>query len=163
MPSLREIVMDPKRREQAREWQKELRARFGASLSRHPAELTYHRGVSRVEMALNVLSAAEVSEEYRTYLTNSLAEGLAMQGRFREAADTTLSAVHKAEYEAKAKALEALGTDCECPLEVVLPSPVDAKGTRIPARVKTERVFDGKNTITLTRCIICGGIVATTG
>jgi|SRR5580765_1999257 len=169
MPSLRELVTNPERRAKAQAWQAELRQRFGPSLNRHPAELAFVYGVDREKMVLGQLQAfknlpLDTPERQRhfEFWNNSLAEGLAMQGRFREAAAISCSEDHARTYTEKATALEAFGQQCECPTTMVLPSARDAKGERVPARVKVESVFDGKNHISLSRCLHCAGLFAIT-
>jgi DNA-directed RNA polymerase subunit N (RpoN/RPB10) len=170
MPTLRELALDPERRAKAQAWQAELRQRYGPSLNRHPAELRFVYGVNREEVVVRQMAgfarrtdtdSAEY-KEYSDWLQNVLGEALSHQGRFREAASITRSPDHAREYEAKADALDQLGVECACPLTTVFPSPWDAKGVHVPARVKVESVFDGLRHMALTRCLNCGGMVATT-
>jgi hypothetical protein len=161
--NLFDLINTPERRVKARALQQSLRERFGAALHKHPAEINYYYGVNRERMVLNQLATLEnasASDERVTFLLNQLGEGLALQGRFREAAKATRSEPHREEYLRKAEALERLGQDCDCPVELVLPSSRDAKGERIPARIHQEVFFDGERHITLTHCLICKGIRA---
>jgi len=169
MQSLRELVDNPERRAQAQALQAELRQRYGPSLNRHPAELQFIYGVDRVETVLPQLEALEQKadqdspdhQRHVDFLHNSLAEGLSYQGRYREAAAITHSPPHAREYMKKADALEAIGHQCECPETLTFPSPYDAKGVAVPARLRVEAVYNGTYHLTLTRCLLCGGYMAT--
>jgi len=168
--NFRELLFTPERRAKAEAWQKTLRERLGANLPKHQAEITYVLGVSRERMCVRQILALEQEPEAGSvqghermmFLMNQLAEGLAMQARFREAAELTRSQPHREEYLRKAEALEARGQDCRCPIEMTMPSAFDAKGVTLPARIKCEVIFDGEFLVTLSHCQFCGGLLAAT-
>lgn len=147
--SLLEIIRDPARRAHAAAEQDEERARRGRA--RTPAEANYHFGLARASLALQ---AEEVDPDF-------LAEGLALQGRFREAAGLATDEARRAEYEARAVALENAGVRlCGCGEVHVAPSRMDARGERTPMHHPVEDVHDGERTFRLYRCRGCGAISA---
>src|SRR5262245_621005 len=167
--NFRELLFTPERRAKAEAWQKTLRERLGGNLSKHHAEINYVYGVNRERMVYLQIVALEESDdgsvinhERMMFLLNQLAEGLALQGRFREAAELTRSQPHRQEYLRKAEALEELGKDCGCPIEMTMPSAWDAKGVTLPNRTRAEIVFDGERFTTLSFCIFCGVLIAAT-
>jgi hypothetical protein len=161
MTNLAEFANTPATRARAEALKADLRARFGPSLPRYPAELQFYYGVDRELMVREMLSVTDPADQRKIdgWLT-SLAEALSYQGRFQDAAGLTRNPDNAREYEEKAAALATLGQPCACPDVMVVPSKRDAKGDQSPARLKVETVFDGENRIAFVRCLICGGIEA---
>lgn len=165
---LLETISTPERREQAKREQEELREKFGHRLAQHPAQANYLYGMAREQQALDQLQAIQDgrltnTDERTKALYNQVAEALALQARFEEAATITESEPHRAEYLAKAAALTNVGVGCQCPTTMTTPSPHDAKGVTSPARQRVQEVFDGRAIVTLTKCLICGAFAAQIG
>lgn len=161
---LLEIISTPERREQARKEQIEAREKFGARLAKHPAQANYLYGMAREQQALDQLAVLpRDGGENEAHALNQLAEGLALQGRFEEAAEVCQSEPHKQEYLAKADALSRVGIGCQCPPTIVSPSPRDAKGTTSQAQPATDEVYDGTAVIQITKCTLCGTVAANIG
>jgi hypothetical protein len=161
--NFRDLIDTPERHAQAQAWQKHLRERLGPAVIKRPAQLHYIYGVHREKMVLDQLALLRDSadtDERVIHLRNQWGEALALQGRFHEAAEVTTSILHRREYLAKGEAIAALGSDCECPVEKVVPSPTDAKGARQSNRVLVESIFDGEKFIALSLCLNCGGLRA---
>lgn len=160
---LLEVIDTPERREQSRRQQEKLREKFGARLAQRTAESNYLYGLAREQQALDQLRAVAGDAEKEARLFDQLAEGLALQARFAEAADLAQSPGYKAEYRAKAEALTQIGVNCQCPRSVVTPSPVDAKGVTTPAQQALDRVYDGRAEIAFYKCLLCKTISAQIG
>lgn len=160
---LLEVISTPERREEARRQQEMLRERYGSRLAQHPAQSNYVYGLARMQSAFDQLGVEELESQQEVHLLNQLAEGLALQGRFDEAASIVASEAHKAEYEAKASAMAQLGSGCDCPLTVTKPSPRDAKGETSSTRQLVEEVFDGSAVVKFSKCLLCGTYAAQIG
>jgi hypothetical protein len=164
--TLFEQLFTPERRAENERKQAALREKYGHKLEQNPAQANYVYGLAREQMVLDQLEAIregtlEADDERQQQLYTQLAEGLALQGRFEEAAAITFSAPHKEEYRRKAQALSAAGVPaCTCPREVTEASPTDAKGTTRPAQVQFEEVWDGERMVAFVRCLLCGGVGA---
>lgn len=169
-----ELVNMPERRAEAQRVQAELREKHGHRLAQHPAQANHLWGQAREQAALDQLTALEEGgaqqageialHSRRVELYRQLAEGLAAQGSFAEAAMTAREggdAARETEYAARRDALEHLGEPrCEHPEETTERSPTDAKGVTRKTRTEIERVFDGEKVIAFFRCGACRAISA---
>lgn len=172
--SLLDTLLDPDRRQKAREEQVKLQALMGPRVMRQPAQAKYLYGVARERMALDQLAqqgAGEASQE--VFL--QLAEGLMLQGKFEEAAQVAPEGLHKREFEQKAVAVSRVNDQqCADPLKQstqahgissqaqnehsgqVAAAIARQEATQLPF----EKIWNGKQIITFTRCLICGAISA---
>lgn len=162
MTRLLEILNSPERREGARRLREEGRERYGARLAHTPAQANFLFGLGREQQVLDQLNAVpDLTEERRNELYNQLAEALALQGRFDEAMELATDERYKVEYQRKAEALNQIGVKaCECPSEIRVPSPDNAKGKAVPVDRRVETVFDGEKVVALVRCDLCKGVSA---
>lgn len=156
--SMLETLLDPERRRKAKEDQDELREKHGGRVVKDdPAIATFYWGQQREQSALAMLD----HDSTHGWVLKQLAEGLAAQARYAEAADVTSDPALKTGYEQRAAALDAAGTRiCDCPSIQLLPDPNDAKGRAFDNPRDIERVFDGERIITITRCSFCKTISA---
>jgi hypothetical protein len=146
-----DLLKDPARRAESARAQEEARERWAHVVKRTPAQANYLFGLARAERALK---ADEVDADV-------LAEAFALQGRFAEAAALTTEEERREGYVARARAIETTGAfTCDCPAELITPSPADAKGKREPMRHPVETVYDGTNEFTISRCRKCGALSA---
>lgn len=160
-----ELLLNPQRRAEAVEEQAALREKLGHKIDRHPAQIKFLHGLERERIMMpaieDVYSGVNTAPDILPILLDRLAEGYALQGKFREAANIAQSAERQAEYESKAKAVEAIGVkQCPCPPAANRRKPGDAKGENYPTSTPIEEIFDGRRFITLTRCSICKTISA---
>ena len=172
-----DALLDPERRRKAREDQEKLQALMGSRVMRQPAQAKYWYGLARERMALDQLSrkGTDVTVADEPVLFLQLAEGLMLQGKFEAAADVAPEGEHKREYEAKAKAVANVGEQqCAHPLTQAVGShgisPLaqqehadqieGAKARQEATQLPFEKIWTGKQTITFTRCLICGSISA---
>lgn len=156
------LLNDPDRREKTAREQAANRERLGSRLASSPAQSNYLFGQAREQAALDQLEQIPaLTDEHRAALYNQLAEGMALQGRFEEAASICQSPPHKAEYLQKAEALRQQGVKaCECPAQVIVASSTDAKGEKQETQRRIEEVFDGEKMVAFVRCDLCKGISA---
>lgn len=101
----------------------------------------------------NIEAARGKDAEARVLAENQLAEALAMQGRFAEAADEHHDAVKRAEFRAVGKAMEMDdGEKCDCP---------DIEGSITP-RFERRRIFSPVHgeVVSLVECQTCGHVNA---
>lgn len=151
-------LLDPERRAKAALDQVKLRARHSGRVVAHdPAIATFYWGQQREQTALTSLELNPLQE----WVLSQLAEGLAAQARYAEAAAVAPNATHRQNYNERAMALEFIGDRlCQCPSFQLFPDPNDAKGHSFVNPRDIERVFDGDKIITLMRCSFCKVITA---
>lgn len=154
-----DILLNPERRQKAAEDQAKARDKFGHRIITDPARSRYFVGQAREQSILAALEGVTDNDQ-RAHWLNQLAEAYAMQGRFTEAAEIVQRPEHKAEYEAKAKAVLNMGRKCDCPDTIHFPLPNDAKGRIEPSQSEVIRIFDGIKTIIFRRCAYCKMISA---
>ncbi len=174
--SLLDTLLDPERRKRAQEDQTKLAAVMGPRVMRQPALAKYFYGLARERMALDQLAHVGGGDVHSNPdIFNLLAEGLALQGKFESAAEVAPEGAHKEEYLAKARAIGSINEQqCEDPLS----RPVENNGLSAAARnehpgaeagvkarqeatqLPMEKIWNGKQIITFTRCLICGAISA---
>lgn len=171
-------LLDPERREKAARDQEKLRAILGPRVVRRPAQAKYLYGMARERLALDQLSlAGDVADISSTPdLANQLAEGLALQCRFTEAAAIAASEPHAAEYKAKALAVEHVNEQmCADPptqphgghhglsADAIANHPGEVAGVKArqeSTQLAFEELFNGKVTIRFTKCLLCGALSA---
>jgi hypothetical protein len=176
MPML-DTLLDPERRQKAQEDQVKLQALMGPRVMRQPAQAKYLYGLARERMALDQLAekGSGVTAEDEPGLFLQLAEGLMLQGKFEAAAAAAPEGPHKQEFEAKLAAINSIDEQqCADPPTRQVPTDgisalakrehadqVDAAQSRMEAtQLPFEKVWNGKQTITFTRCLVCGAISA---
>lgn len=150
-------LLDPERRAKAAKDQAELKQVMGHRVARRPGQANYLFGVARERMALNQLTVVgNLDDESRDALLSQLAEGLALQAKFEAAAQVAPEGDHKQEYFAKAEAIARVNEQqCACP---VLQDAGD--GGKEATQLSSEKAWNGKLTISFTRCKICKAISA---
>lgn len=174
--SLLDTLLDPERRQRAQEDQAKLESVMGPRVMRQPPQAKYLYGLARERMALDQIAQVTGSDaQSHPEIFNLLAEGLALQGKFAAAAEVAPDGVHKHEYLAKASAVEKINEQqCSDPLK----RPIESHGLSAAARnehpgaeagvkarqeatqLPMEKIWNGKQIITFTRCLICGSISA---
>lgn len=153
-----DTLLDPERRAKAAEDQVKLRVKHGGRVvSSDPAIATFYWGQQREQSALAALERNPLQE----WVLSQLAEGLAAQARYAEAAGVVPQPGDRRNYEERAAALDALGKRlCRCPSIQILPDPSDAKGRSFTNPRDIQRVYDGDKVIVLARCSFCKIITA---
>lgn len=162
MKTLKDFLKpDARERETAR--QERLRERYQGRLAQTPAHANHQFGVTRADAALAQIEAAKGAPVPEA-VYEQLAEGLALQGRFNEAAQVAPAGARKDDYTRKAEALERRNRrGCDCPDTIRTPGGRDAKGSDPrPARRPVVEAFDGRRFITIQRCDACGALWAQT-
>lgn len=129
---------DLERAEEAR-YQAEQRAKL-----RLPSdlEMKVEMGRRMTKTAMRMLAVAESDDAY-----SRLAEGLALQGEYRQAAALAPKASQKEEYQ---KVVDAIDNphDCGCPLLM----------NRLPTRFTKEKIIAEGRQTQITACSLCGHI-----
>src|SRR6185369_16868987 len=102
--SMLETLLDPQRRKKAAEDQARLREIKGSRVARDAAQHNRLYGFAREHLALQQLDRLGDGNADQT-LYEQLAEGLALQGHFEEAAAVAPEGARKEAYQAKATAV----------------------------------------------------------
>lgn len=158
-----DVLLDPDRRRKAAVDQSKLREKHGHRVPNDPALIHYLWGCAREKAALALIQPDDFQTDQSLAL-NQLAEAYAAQARFAEAAATTRSAAHKADYLQKANAVANIDQRlCGCADSFNHRVPDDAKGFNVPSQKPIERVHDGEDLIVLSRCLHCQTITAAYG
>lgn len=163
--SMLETLLKPERRQKAAEDQEALRQVMGHRVPRQPEQANYLYGVARERMALDQLEHLDLNEESEKVenLLNQLAEGRALQADFEGATELAPEGEHKEQYRAKAKAVANINQQqCGHPL-LRLTGYANGKPNKPvgeSTQLKSETAWNGKLTITFTRCLLCGSISA---
>lgn len=156
--SMLETLLEPERRAKAAEDQVKLREKHGGRVvPNDPAIAAFYWGQRRERSALDALAEDRLQE----WVLSQLAEGLAAQACYVEAAEVAANPKLKSRYQERARALKMLGVrQCRCPSIQLLPDPEDAKGRSLSNPRDIERVYDGERIIVITRCSFCKAISA---
>lgn len=151
-------LLEEKRRAYGAKEQQERRELTGHKLARHPAVANYNYGIARENFAHKQFLSCPPEQVKGNFAV--LAEALAMQGRFSQAAEQLDDGPLKKLYEAKAVAMAQVGTKCSCPDSKLVSQPGNAIGKTVPSFEKFDEVYNGKMTVSFARCTLCGGIFA---
>ena len=136
-----DTLLDPVRRAKAAEDQEKLRAVMGRRVNKDPIAAKFLFGQAREHMALDQLARSQTD-----VLLAQLADGLFLQGKFDGAVEMAPEGDRKEEYKLQAKAVAHVNEpQCE--------HPTDRQHT-------TEKIFNGKTTISFTKCLDCSAISA---
>lgn len=162
-----DFIKDPERLAASKKFQDEEREKRGYLVNHDPARAKYMFGVNRERMVMDQFKAIESeppSDELfarRLTLLNQLAEGLALQCKYEDAAQVAVDADMQAKYAQRAAAIRSLGVKrCLCPPVIVRPSRTDAKGEQVQTERTIDVMFNGEKVITISRCENCGLISA---
>lgn len=156
-----ETLLTPERRQAAAEEQALRRVRLGHLVLSDPSQIKHRWGVERERSAVAQLQAISDSgrpdAQRETELLEQIAVGKAAQGLFHQAAALSQSPIAKAEYEAKAKAMQPPGMrQCSCPPTYAQKIPGQGKGRIEKSLLPVEYLWTGTQSILLTRCVLCG-------